>query len=85
MGTIIKKQAVTNGRTVTIMVNGAILAGIDTSTAVAADFISFMQTVTDALMHKESLEREANASGRTINHPHYCSLGSLPIKAPKGL
>ena len=45
------------GRMIEIRVNGALLGSIDTSKAVAADYICFMQTVSESLMHIESLER----------------------------
>jgi len=72
-------------KNITILVNGAILANIDTGNAVAADYIVFMQAVIESLMHVESLEREANASGKTIRHPNFGSFGSLPVKDPLGL
>ena len=67
------------GRVIEIRVNDAPLASIKTSTAVAADYISFMEALTRALMHPEVLEREANASGRTILHPGFKTFGSAPI------
>src|SRR5476649_2047349 len=70
----------TKGRKVTIMVNGATVAAIDTSTAVAADYLIAVKAFTTALMHTESLEVEANASGRTIDHTDLEIFGSLPIK-----
>ncbi|EPL7197432.1 hypothetical protein QCW82_003814 [Klebsiella michiganensis] len=76
-----KKQ----GRNVTVTVNGSVLASIDTSKAVAADYLSFMQSVTGALMHTESLELEANASGKTIKHASFSTFGAIPITESKGL
>lgn len=67
------------GRMIEIRVNGALLGSIDTSKAVAADYICFMQTVSESLMHIESLEREANASGKTIKHATFSTLGSIQI------
>lgn len=72
-------------RVIEIRVNGVVLSALRTETAVAADYISFMETLTSALMHRDSLEREANASGRTMNHHNFGALGSLPITDPKGL
>lgn len=74
-----------SGRLIEIRVNGALLSALRTETAVAADYVSFMEALTSALMHRDSLEREANASGRTMNHPNFGALGSLPITDPKGL
>ncbi|WP_232553744.1 hypothetical protein [Klebsiella pneumoniae] len=77
---VMKKQ----GRIVTVSVNGSVLDSIDTYKAVAADYISFIQAVTQALTHTESLEREANASGKTIKHAGFGSLGSVDITEAKG-
>lgn len=74
-----------HSRNLSILVDGALLAGIDTSKAVAADYISFMQAVTESLMHAESLEREANASGKTIKHDSFSTFGAIPITETKGL
>jgi hypothetical protein len=70
------------GRMIEIRVNGALLGSIDTSKAVAADYICFMQTVSESLMHIESLEREANAS-KTIKHACFRSLGAIKLQRPK--
>ena len=67
------------GRTIEVRVNGALLAALKTDTSVAADYISFMDVVVKALMDKEALEDEANASGKTIMHPGFATFGSVPI------
>ena len=67
------------GRVIEIRVNGAPLAVIKTETAVAADYISFIGAITKSLMDPEALEREANASGKTILHPQFETFGSSPI------
>lgn len=67
------------GRTIEVRVNGALLAALKTETSVAADYISFMDVVVKALMDKEALEVEANASGKTIIHPVFATFGSAPI------
>ena len=67
------------GRTIEVRVNGALLAALKTETSVAADYISFMDVVVKALMDKEALEYEANASGKTITHPGFATFGSAPI------
>lgn len=67
------------GRTIEVRVNGALLAALKTETSVAADYISFMDVVVKALMDKEALEAEANASGKTIVHPGFATFGSAPI------
>ncbi|WP_232733355.1 hypothetical protein [Serratia marcescens] len=74
-----------NGRRIEVMVNGATVAAIDTRTAVAADYLIAMKAFTQALTHAESLEVEANASGKTIRHPNFETFGALPIKETKDL
>ncbi len=71
------------GRMIEIRVNGALLTAIKTETAVAADYISFMEAVTKALMDPEKLECEANASGKTILHPDFETFGSMTISNPR--
>ncbi|CAI1638376.1 hypothetical protein [Serratia proteamaculans] len=73
------------GRKVEVMVNGATVAVIDTRTAVAADYLIAMKAFTQALTHTESLEAEANASGKTIKHPNFETFGALPITETKDL
>lgn len=68
---------------VQILVNGAMFSSIDTTNAVAADYISFMESLTHALMDTEALEREANTSGKTILHPHFATFGSATISDSK--
>ncbi len=75
-----------NGKTFTLMVNGAILLGFNTKNAVAADYLSFIDGVTTALLNDtEQLEKEANMSEKTIKHAKFETLGSLPITATKDL
>ncbi|AOR64833.1 hypothetical protein [Pectobacterium wasabiae] len=74
-----------SGRLIQINVNGVLLASLQTDSAVAADYISFMQALTEAIMDKVALEKEAGRSGKTITHGLFETLGSLPIKDPKGL
>lgn len=74
-----------SGRLIEIRVNGALLASLRTDWAVAADYINFMQAFADAMMDKAVLEKEAEQSGKTIMHGLFETLGSLPIKDPKGL
>ncbi|MDH6162390.1 hypothetical protein M2354_002045 [Leclercia adecarboxylata] len=66
-------------RVVEIRVNGAPLAVLKTDCAVAADYIQFLEALTRALMVPEALEREANASGKTILHPGFAAFGSAPL------
>jgi hypothetical protein len=70
-----------HSRNLSILVDGSLLASIDTK-AVAADYISFMQ-YTESLMHTESLEREANASGKTIKHDSFSTFGAIRLQRPK--
>lgn len=71
------------GRLIEIWVNGAVVAALDTEDAVAADYVSLMSSLSQAMMHEPSMEKEANASGKTITHRYFRSLGSLPITNPK--
>ncbi|MEB7708433.1 hypothetical protein [Citrobacter braakii] len=71
------------GRTIEVRVNGALLSALKTETSVAADYISFMDVVIKALMDKEALEDEANASGKTIMHPGFATFGSAAISNPR--
>jgi hypothetical protein len=48
--------------------------------AVAADYLSFIQYVLGVLLEDvDDLEREANASGRTIKHGQFGAFGSQPL------
>lgn len=68
------------GRTIELLVNGAPLAFLNTETAVAADYLLFLDGVIKALLSDlESLEREANKSGRTINGHGFSFIGSVDI------
>lgn len=71
------------GRTIEVRVNGALLVALKTETSVAADYISFMDVVVNALIDKEALEAEANASGKTIMHPGFRTFGSAAISNPR--
>ncbi|EMX8400590.1 hypothetical protein AAHR76_001353 [Yersinia enterocolitica] len=52
----------------------------NTKSAVAADYLSFIDSVTKALLNDlEQLEKEANMSGKTIKHANFKTFGSLPI------
>ncbi|MFV0568505.1 MAG: hypothetical protein ACK5NJ_07940 [Citrobacter portucalensis] len=72
-------------RNVTLLVNGQPLASINTGKAVAADYLNFLQAVTKALMCTESLEREANATGKTLKHTNRETFGAIPITDSKDL
>ncbi len=53
---------------------------LDLDQAVAADYLSFIQGITEILLSRtEPLEKEANASGRTILHERFGAFGSLPL------
>lgn len=74
------------GRIIEVRINGAVLSVIKTETAVAADYLNFINSITEALLNDSTgLEKEANMSGRTIKHAHFKTFGSLPITNPKGL
>ncbi|QLN72358.1 hypothetical protein [Citrobacter freundii] len=68
------------GRTIEVQVNGAPLALLNTKTAVAADYLLFLEGVIKALLSdRESLEQEANKSCRTINGHGFSFIGSVDI------
>ncbi|AUX72456.1 hypothetical protein [Erwinia pyrifoliae] len=73
------------GRKVEILVNGALLAFINTENAVAADYLNFLGAANNAVSHTASLEAEANRSGKTIRHAGFVTFGSKPIIDPKAL
>ncbi|MDU7483142.1 MAG: hypothetical protein E7K90_17365 [Hafnia alvei] len=74
------------GRVIEVHIDGAIVSVIKTETAVAADYLSFIDSITKALLNdSEGLEKEANMSGRTIKHACFGTFGSLSIKDSKGL
>lgn len=74
------------GRVIEVYIDGAIVSAIKTETAVAADYLSFIDSLTKALLNdSEGLEKEANMSERTIKHARFGTFGSLPIKDSKGL
>jgi hypothetical protein len=53
-------------------------SGLNTDVAVAADYIAFIGGLTELLaFNTDDLEREANASGRTIDHPLIGGVGSI--------
>ncbi|HCB1490619.1 TPA: hypothetical protein MYO58_004656 [Citrobacter freundii] len=69
-----------SGKRFEFLVNGAPLALLNTETAVAADYLLFLEGVIKALLSdRESLEREANKSGRTINGHGFSFIGSVNI------
>lgn len=70
------------GRKVEILVNGALLASINTENAVAADYLNFLAAANNAISHTESLEAEANCSGKTIKHAGFATFGSKKITGP---
>lgn len=63
------------GNIIELKVNGATVCYLNTSGAVAADYLSFITKTTETLMlDRDSLEQEANAFGKTIQHGY----GSFP-------
>lgn len=67
-----------NGRLIEIRVNGAILTALRTESAVAADYIGFMDAAVRALIDQKELEAEANKCGRTIA-TGFRGMGSFPL------
>lgn len=69
-----------SGKRFAFLVNDAPFALLNTETAVAADYLLFLDGVIKALLNdRESLEREANKSGRTINGHGFGFIGSVDI------
>lgn len=59
------------GNIIELKVNGATVCYLNTNGAVAADYLSFLAAITETLMlDRNSLELEANAFGKTIQHSH---------------
>lgn len=72
------------GKEYVLTVNGAVLMFFNTQNAVAADYLSFIDGVTKALLNDSGqLEKEANMSGKTIKHANFETFGSLDITNPK--
>ncbi|WP_216606209.1 hypothetical protein [Serratia marcescens] len=68
------------GKKFELLVNGALVSFLNTENAVAADYLSFLDGAVEAMLRDtESLEKEANMSGKTINHPNFGTFGALPI------
>lgn len=66
------------GRVIEVHIDGAIVSAIKTETAVAADYLSFIDSLTKALLNdSEGLEKEANMSGRTIKYANFVTFGSI--------
>lgn len=71
---------ITHGRVIELRINNSPLAMLKTNSAVAADYLLFLEGVIKALLSdRESLEREANKSGRTINGHGFSFIGSVDI------
>jgi len=72
------------GKTFEFSVNGRPVALLNTDSAVAADYMLFLDGVIKAILNdRDSLEREANKSGRTINGHGLSAIGSVSI-TPEG-
>jgi len=66
-------------RVISLIVNGGIVAVLNTNGAVAADYLNFLNSVVRQLLkNKEALEAEANKSGRTLAHG-FLGIASLPL------
>lgn len=73
----------TTGNIIELKINGAMVCYLRTDGSVAADYLSFIAKTTEVLMlDRDSLELEANAFGKTIQHG-YSAFST--IKDPKGL
>lgn len=59
----------TTGNIIELKINGATVCYLRTDGSVAADYLSFIAKTTEVLMlDRNSLELEANAFGKTIQH-----------------
>ncbi|HDC4427978.1 TPA: hypothetical protein O8L76_002092 [Enterobacter asburiae] len=57
-----------------------------TEGSVAADYLLFLDGVLRALLlDRAILEKEARASGKTMQHDNFDSLGSISVTDAKGL
>lgn len=75
-----------SGKRIELFVNGAPMVILKTEHAVAADYLLFLDGVLRALLlDKASLEKEARASGKTMQHDHFDALGSISVTDAKGL
>ena len=75
-----------SGKTIELSVNGAPVAFLKTEGSVAADYLLFLDGVLRALLlDRASLEKEARASGKTMQHDNFDSLGSISVTDAKGL
>ncbi len=71
------------GNIIELKINGATVCYLRTDGSVAADYLSFIAKTMEVLMlDKNSLELEANAFGKTIQHG-YSAFSA--IKDPRGL
>lgn len=75
-----------SGKRIELFVNGAPMVVLKTKHAVAADYLLFLDGVLRALLlDKASLEKEARASGKTMQHDNFDALGSISVTDAKGL
>ena len=75
-----------SGKRIELFVNGAPMVILKTEHAVAADYLLFLDGVLRALLlDKASLEKEARASGKTMQHDNFDALGSISVTDAKGL
>lgn len=80
IGTIDGQQKGHAGKKFELLVNGAPVSFLNTQNAVAADYLFFLDGVIKAVINdRDSLEREANKSGRTINGHGFSGIGSISI------
>lgn len=80
IGTIDGQHKGNAGKKFELLVNGAPVSFLNTENAVAADYLFFLDGVIRAVLNdRDSLEREANKSGRTINGHSFTGIGSVDI------
>ncbi|MEI9860248.1 hypothetical protein [Enterobacter bugandensis] len=78
------EQRAFSGKTIELFVNGVPVAFLRTDKAVAADYLFFLDGAVRALsLDKASLEKEARASGKTMQHVNFDALGTIEVTDAK--
>lgn len=73
-----------SGKRIELFVNGAPMVVLKTEHAVAADYLLFLDGVLRALLlDKANLEKEARASGKTMQHDNFDALGTITVTDAK--
>lgn len=76
IGTIDEQRKSNAGKKFELLVNGAPVSFLNTENAIAADYLYFLDGVLRGVINdRDSLERDANKSGRTINGHGFSGIG----------